>query len=316
MFSSYIPNLKKPSDNSSIFYKNFHNTFYLSQLTNLTLISYMDSFIELFSKEQILLVKKDELIKKGIISIDNSNEQEIFTINNEDEFRAYDLEDFIPQIIDEKIKARFHDMNAYLMCMGVKLDEKMNKEIDINLDNLLKTTNVKNWYSLIRGFLNIWEFLFLYSTFEMVLVQIMKDDKSIKSDELIESDRLISKLYDSYPEIKEIIENNGFMTNDGNVKLWKLYTQLRHLYSHSHGILTQENKNKIAGKLDSFKNSLEDLDIMNKSLMDIDDLFKNKTLKVDKFYLLKNEELNMFRNFVITVMESYDDVQIQKANKI
>lgn len=75
MFSSYLPTLKKPSNNSSNHYKNFHNIFYLSQITNLTLISYMDSFIEFFSKEQILLVKKDELIKKRIISITNVGDE-------------------------------------------------------------------------------------------------------------------------------------------------------------------------------------------------------------------------------------------------
>jgi len=55
MFSSYLPSLKKPSDTSSKHYKDFHNIFYLSQITNLTLISYMDSFIEFFSKEEILV---------------------------------------------------------------------------------------------------------------------------------------------------------------------------------------------------------------------------------------------------------------------
>lgn len=306
MFSSYLPNLKKPSNNSSNHYKDFHNIFYLSQITNLTLISYMDSFIEFFSKEQILLVKKDELIKKRVISITNVGDEEILVINNEDAFRAYDLEDFIPQIIEEKIKPRFREMSHYLMCMGVKLDENMEKEIDIEIENLLKTTNTTNWYLLIKGFLNIWEFLFLYSTLEMTITQI------INQDGWINANGLLSELYKIEPDLEKIIEDNGFLNSQGNLKLWNLYTELRNLYSHSHGMLTQSKKNDISGKLNDFKNSLKQLDFMNQSLMDIDNLFKNSTMIVSKFYLLKDEELNMFRNFIITLMESYDELHIKK----
>ncbi|GEM_PF-1833998 len=306
MFSSYLPNLKKPSNNSSTHYKDFHNIFYLSQITNLTLISYMDSFIEFFSKEQILLVKKDELIKKRIISITNVGDKEMLVINNEDAFRAYDLEDFIPQIIEERIKPRFREMSHYLMCMGVELDENMDKEIDINIENLLKTTNTTNWYILIKGFLNIWEFLFLYSTLEMTITQIINQDGWINASELL------SKLYQIEPDLEKVIEDNGFLSSQGNIKLWNLYTELRNLYSHSHGMLTKSKKSDISGKVNNFKNSLKELDFMNQSLMDIDNLFKNSTMKVSKFYLLKDAELNMFRNFIITLMESYDKLHISK----
>jgi hypothetical protein len=306
MFSSYLPNLKKPSNNSSKHYKDFHNIFYLSQITNLTLISYMDSFIEFFSKEQILLAKKDELIKKRIISITNIGNEEILVINNEDAFRAYDLEDFIPQIIEEKIKSRFSEMSHYLMCMGVKLDENMEKEIDIEIENLLKTTNTTNWYLLVKGFLNIWEFLFLYSTLEMTMTQI------INQDGWINANVLLSELYKIELDLEKTIENNGFLNSQGNLKLWSLYTELRNLYSHSHGMLTQSKKNDISGKLNDFKNSLKELDLINQSLMDMNNIFKNSNMKVGKFYLLKDEELNMFRNFVITLMESYDELHIKK----
>ena len=269
----------------------------------------MDSFIEFFSKEQILLVKKNELIKKRIITIRNEGDKEILVINNEEAFRAYDLEDFIPQIIEEKIKPRFREMSHVLMCMGVKLDEKMNKEIEINIESLLKTTNTKNWYTLIKGFLNIWEFLFLYSTLEMTMTKI------INQDEWINANELLNKLYTSETELEKLVEDNGFLNKNGNTNLWKLYTELRNLYSHTHGVLTQKKKNDICGKLNNFKNSLNELDFMNQSLMDIDNLFKNNTMKIGKFYLLKDEELNMFRNFTITLMESYDELYIKKLTK-
>ena len=50
MITSYLPTLNKPSKKSADWYVRFHQMYYLSQLTGLTLLSYMDSFIEMNSK--------------------------------------------------------------------------------------------------------------------------------------------------------------------------------------------------------------------------------------------------------------------------
>jgi hypothetical protein len=78
--------------------------------------------------------------------------------------------------IENNMMKRFDDIKNYLPMFGISIEGE-NKDIDINIKELLKTTNTKNWYSLIRGFLNIWEFMFLFSNIEMILKQILKDEE-------------------------------------------------------------------------------------------------------------------------------------------
>ena len=71
MLTAYMPTLRKPFNNSTDWYKNFYNIYYLSQVTNLTLLSYIESFIELH-KNSIIDIKHDEFLKRKIIS-ENKN---------------------------------------------------------------------------------------------------------------------------------------------------------------------------------------------------------------------------------------------------
>lgn len=303
MITAYLPTLKKPNIKSTKYYKDFHNIYYLSQITNLTLEAYMDSFIESNSKEIILKVKKDELLKKGIIKIYKIDGIEAIDILDENAFKSYDLEDFIPQIIENNMMKRFDDIKNYLPMFGISIEGE-NKDIDINIKELLKTTNTKNWYSLIRGFLNIWEFMFLFSNIEMILKQILKDEE-------IYTENLLEELLKLYPELTNDLNKKSYLDINGNKNLWKVYTQLRHIYSHYHGILTQETKNKLSGKLNNFKQSLDKMDIMQSMFVDTDNLFKSTNMKKDKFYLLPDVELNIFRNFIIDLMETYDEINIK-----
>lgn len=302
MITVYLPTLKKPNIKSTKYYKDFHNIYYLSQITNLTLESYMDSFIEFNSKAIILNVKKDELLKKGIIKIYKIDGMDAIDILDECAFKSYDLEDLIPHIIEEKIMKRFDDIKNHLPIFGLSIEGE-NKDIDINIKELLKTTNAKNWYSLIKGFLNIWEFMFLFSNIEMILKQILKNEE-------IYTENLLEELLKLHPELTEGLSKNSYLDINGNKNLWKIYTQLRHIYSHYHGILTQENKNKLSGKLNNFKKSLNKIDIMQSIFVDKDKLFKSTNMKKDKFYLLPDAELNIFRNFIIDLMETYDEINI------
>ncbi len=72
MLSAYTPTLRKPSVNSQDWYKSFHNIFYLSQVTNLTLLSYMDRYIHEDTGDMIKELEP-KLIKDKIISFDKDN---------------------------------------------------------------------------------------------------------------------------------------------------------------------------------------------------------------------------------------------------
>ena len=299
MLTAYIPILKAPSDKSSAWYKDFHNIFYLSQLTGVLLLSYLESFIEYFSKDKLIKEKKDYLLKHKIISY--SDENNIVSINKEDEFKSLVIEDFLNIIIEEHFKKHFEKMATYSTAIGIKPNDDLNKNINIDLEELLKTTNAKNWYAVIKGFLNIWEFLFLYSISETTFKKILNITGKTREEDLI------NNIINNFPLLKSILVDKIPISLDAINYLWILYTEFRNIYSHSHGIITHTAKSNIGGKLQNFRKSFN-LDTLEECWIDIDKIFKNNLLKKDKFYLLQDIELNIFRNFIIAFMESLDEV--------
>ena len=65
MLHVYEPTLEAPDSKSPDWYRSYHNSFYLCQLVNKLLLSYMVSFIDKNEKEGIILSKQKELIEQG-----------------------------------------------------------------------------------------------------------------------------------------------------------------------------------------------------------------------------------------------------------
>jgi len=306
MLTAYMPTLRKPFNNSTDWYKNFYNIYYLSQVTNLTLLSYMESFIELH-KNSIIDIKHDEFLKRKIISENKNKNISDWIINDEkkfyEEIKSFDIEQGLNEIFEQQISKRFDDINSFIMPFGTKLNDDLNKEISINFNEIKETTNAQNWYQIITGFLNIWEFLFLFSTTEHTLKTLLSYQRS---------DDLFLKLLETYPVLN--FQEKGFISNDGYKVLWQLYNEVRNLYSHTHGILVRKLKDKINSKTHELKVFFnDDVHIMDSSFLNEEKVFNNKNLIENKFYLLNNEELNLFRNFVIVTMESLDEFITNKS---
>ncbi len=293
MWPMYMPTLKAYSESSPEWYKNFHNTFYLSQISGLTLLSYMDTMID-SNKEIVIRVKKEELLKKKVITID----KDILTIRKEEDLKAIDVEDMIKQMISNIFSANQQDVTTYMTCLGLAFQEPLNKKIDINPDILLQKTNLKNWYSVLKGFLNIWEFMFLYSITESTLITLLNSTKRIRQE------NLISNILSKFP----IFEENENNEAESYIALWKLFTELRNVYSHTHGMMTQKAKMNLSGKIDIYKKSIEHLDLIFLSLLEPDSIFTKQSLQIDKFYLLSDKELNVFRNFIISLIEELSEI--------
>ncbi|EGR0791459.1 hypothetical protein EW129_23960, partial [Vibrio vulnificus] len=92
-----------------------------------------------------------------------------------------------------------------------------------------------------------------------------------------------------------------------------LYTSLRNVYSHTHGVISIENKQSLIVKGSAFKNEFEKAfhqDIMLSTLMvDTQDIFDFENLSINKFYLIPDHELNIFRNFVSELMLVLDRLE-------
>lgn len=228
-------------------------------------------------------------------------------IDNE-KLKSLCLEKFINEIIEETICENFNKNSNIVAFFGLGMDDRLNEDISINLLDLLKTTNTQNWYEAIKCFMNIWEFLFLYSTTENTLKQILKIEGDIKIKKLLE------KLHSTYKDLDKMLADNGYLTKKGNSNLFTLYTELRNVYSHSHGMITKRAKGNLNSKIDNFKKSLDEMDIINKLFVDAVDIFRKDRLQVNKFYLLQDQELNVFRNFITTLFEALDDIERTSKN--
>jgi len=300
MITGYLPLLKAPDDKSSDWYKEFHNLYYLSQLTNMLLLSYVDSFYELYSKEAILNEKHDYLVLNEIVTI---GQDDTMVIVDEDEVKSIEVEDFLEDIIENKFRAHAEMMSVHFAMIGLELEGSLDKKTEVNIKDLLKSTNAKNWYGVVKGFLNIWEFLFLYSIIETTV------KKHLNLTGQVHEENLLKLIFEKYPTLMAKVEEEISVDSHAITDLWVLYTGFRNIYSHSHGIITKYAKSSLAGKLQNFKDSFNVKGIHN-VLVEADKLFQNDMLVKDKFYLLQDIELNIFRNFIIALVENLEKVNI------
>ncbi|CDQ09848.1 conserved protein of unknown function [Acidithiobacillus ferrivorans] len=301
MLSAYSPTLKRPTKLSADWYRSFHTIFYLSQVTNLTLLTYIDSFIH---QDEVAIIDnfKDDLIDKKIIRINDENQS--YSIVKRSEFNSIHIEDTLRLVIEKVIQNNGHLNEMLLFGMGLELDGNKEKEVEVDLNSLLNATSSKNWYDALRGLLNVWEFLFLYGNIESTLKSILKKEGVANEEKLIPS---IFEHFDDLEESMGVPKSSVF-------DLWSLYTELRNIYAHGHGLITKLAKSNLGGKLDMARKSIPSFyDNGGIVITDINGIFNKSNIQKDKFYFLKDDELNIFRNLIINIAESMDHVH-QKLN--
>ena|SRR5471030_2620274 len=302
MIHTFIPTLERPRDSSSTWYRNFHNSFYVSQLVNNVLLSYMNSFIEIVKLEEIILNHKQEFIQTGVLSYD-----ERFDIAYLDRSKVYfyDVEQGLGELI-VKFKKTAKEQHHMLNCMGVDVGDYMDREIDISLSELKESIDAEDWYKVVKGFLNVWEFLFLFSITESTLKMIIGDYEYNTSD-------LIGKILKTKKALEGKMREKHNMNKKFMLKLWGLYTSLRNVYSHTHGVISIDNKNSLISKGNEFKNEFENAFhqdiILSSIIVDTEDIFNFENLSIDKFFLIPEHELNIFRNFVSELMTELDRLE-------
>lgn len=272
MIAAYMLNMSPPNENSPNWYKNFHNIFWFSQLTNVLFLSYMQTYVE-----------TDETLKR--ISPDKS------------------VSDYLDYII-KKFSNNNKNIEETLPYLGVSCD--LPKEVDIKLEDLKKLCGSDSWYDIMRGFLNIWDFLFLFSAFESAMKQAL-DCERLKGAHIIQTIR------------KKIgpITSGTHMEQIENC-LWPFFCDVRNLYSHSHGIVNPSDLEKLKESIENaheftenpaagMKKQFEEMD-ENEKLYCLSRLTENTFFKEDtfdsarilegNFFFISDQELNIFRNII------------------
>lgn len=313
MIHVYEPSIEAPTDKSPDWYKNYHNIFNICHLTNVLLLSYMKSYIQRFEYDVFLEENKEFLIKEGKL-IEKDFFGKVVTVVNEEDVFSLAVKSFLEEIIQNNV-LRAGEIKNHYSVMGVNVGEYFQKNVNVNLDELLKSLPTDNWYLVVTGFLNVWEFMFLFSTIESNLKEIL-NSRGVQGR--LYTNELIQKIGDEYPDVLESMREVHHFSKDVSLDIWILYTEIRNIYAHTHGILNDKNIRDLKKKIKYFRrsyrksfkeiNSVSDL-IFSDLVNEADELFESSTLINGKFYLIPDNELNIFRNFTSKFMTllSYSD---------
>ena len=313
MIHVYEPSIEAPTDKSPDWYKNYHNIFNICHLTNVLLLSYMKSYIQRFEYDVFLEENKEFLIKEGKL-IEKDFFGKVVTVVNEEDVFNLAVKSFLEEIIQNNV-LRAGEIKNHYSVMGVNVGEYFQKNVNVNLDELLKSLPTDNWYLVVTGFLNVWEFMFLFSTIESNLKEIL-DSRGVQGR--LYTNELIQKIGDEYPDVLESMREVHHFSKDVSLDIWILYTEIRNIYAHTHGILNDKNIRDLKKKIKYFRrsyrksfkeiNSVSDL-IFSDLVNEADELFESSTLINGKFYLIPDNELNIFRTFTSKFMTllSYSD---------
>lgn len=313
MIHVYEPSIEAPTDKSPDWYKNYHNIFNICYLTNVLLLSYMKSYIQRFEYDVFLEENKEFLIKEGKLIEKDFLGKVVTVVNDEDVFNLA-VKSFLEEIIQNNV-LRAGEIKNHYSVMGVNVGEYFQKNVNVNLNELLKSLPTDNWYLVVTGFLNVWEFMFLFSTIESNLKEIL-NSRGVQGR--LYTNELIQKIGDEYPDVLESMREVHHFSKDVSLDIWILYTEIRNIYAHTHGILNDKNIRDLKKKIKYFRrsyrksfkeiNSVSDL-IFSDLVNEADELFESSTLISGKFYLIPDNELNIFRNFTSKFMTllSYSD---------
>lgn len=293
MISAYSPILKKYSPDSPEWYRRFHSVFYMSQLTNQILFSYLESKIEDDKKDMIDDMEVD-LVNSKIIRKDSKSGAMI--VSKPDALKSKHIESVIDAIVDDIFENNEQMTDVYLSAMGLIHEGAIKKDISIDRNSLLNSTTSKNWYELISGLLTVWEFIFLYGAVESAFKDILSKHGKVREEDLLGS------IFDRFANLPS---NLGFERGDFE-KIWIFYTELRNIYVHNHGRINNRIKSNLGGKLNGLKEAICNMHAETIMIADLEEILKDGRVQDEKFYFMRDTELNIFRNSMIHLVENIE----------
>ncbi|MBB2931996.1 hypothetical protein [Paraburkholderia silvatlantica] len=279
MLNIFNPTIDAPTDVSPAWYVTFHDAYCLSQLTNAVLVGALDSLAH---------------VSQADVSDDDVHAHQRPSAG---------IDSVVSSIID-----RLHQLPEELkaLVMGMMLDPGDSFARNINIDGpkLLQTTGAENWQAAISGFLNIWEFLFLYSQVESTLKQVLN-----APDEGV--DGLVNAAFKRDANLADRLSKRDYVDRNYCAQLWKLFTAVRRLCAHAHGFLARRDIEDLKKFIVPFRKSVDtyfervsERNLLTAQFVRFDpmDLFREEKLVDGRFYLLDDLELNVFRHFVCCFM--------------
>lgn len=279
MLNMHIPTIENYSNQHADWYKGFSTAFNLSQLSNYLFLSYLTTQV---SQNTHILQTLPEY-KADLKKCNNSKD-------HDDLLHSMDILDMLNQIIAE-FTSTGERHREHLFYQGLSIHGYHDKDVKIDLKEILNSTTEKSWNKVIRGLVNVFEFLYLFSVTEDHLKILVKEHNTTS---------IVGKALNDKPGIIEHFHHEFKMPRNFIIKLWEFYIEVRNIYAHTFGYINEKDKIRLTDKRDGFLRAYEKLP-MDWHLFDNDledDFFNDEKIVPGKMYLISVSEICIFRNFV------------------
>lgn len=279
MLNMHIPTIENYSSDHADWYRGFSTAFNLSQLSNYLFLSYLTTQV---SQNTPILEEQPEYIA-GVKKCRSSEDID-------DLLHSIDILDMLNQIITD-FASTGQKHNEILFYRGLSIHGYHDKNVKVDLKEILSSTTEKSWNKVIRGLVNVFEFLYLFSVTEDHLKVIVNEDNA---------KAVVGKALKNKPGIIEHFDVEFKMPRNFIIKLWEFYVEVRNIYAHSFGYINEKDKKCLTKKREEFLEAYENLP-MDWHLFDhdmMDDFFHDGKIVVGKMYLVSVNEVCIFKNFV------------------
>lgn len=250
----------------------------------------------------------DFILQYSILISSNMIIYELVSESNED--KIFDL--------FQSYHSMFNDydyISNILPVIGIQMEVPQQEEIrGLILDKFFVEMMSKKYSpkQILFNYINLKEFVVLYALFEGILKEefircgLIDENKYLREKDIIE---YIKKKYKyNLDKLNDILESRSIYNLGSIESWWKFYTHFRHLIFHNGGKITRKWKNFY----DNLKSNLiENLksEKSNESFLEIINILDNlekidNSINIDEYFFLSDEFTNMFRDFVINLMES------------
>lgn len=302
LIDHYVPTLQAPGPDSPAWYVSFHSSFYMCQLVNNVLLSYMKTSGNA-AQQAIIDLHNEVLLKDGAIRrrADGS-----FEIIDHERVYSFDVEDFLHQHIEDFAQSA-RRIKHNLFSMGIEASGYVERCVAVDLPAILKSSGAVHWYAAVKGFLNVWEFLFLFGIAEPTLKQI----HSKLAEKAAPTLELVSSLNNRCSGLVQLMENEHGITADLANSIWKLFTSVRNVYAHKHGMIAETDENDILRRADEFRKHYANCFLspdnpsswlLSRLIEEPGQFFPKNRFQSGAFFFLQDHELNVFRNFISEYM--------------
>ena len=178
-----------------------------------------------------------------------------------------------------------------------KIMDDFNKNVQLDIERIIGLTVSGSWSESLKGFLNIWEFIFIFCLFEGAARNLVSRKTLMR--------KVVPSIFEKYPDQVRMLDLEFCFTEDVYFRSWNVFVSLRNIYSHSHGVMDAKSRSDLVKRITEFRsayeNSFNESQSENSLILEAmspgsDDLFDEDKIQNGKVYFIEDKELNIFKS--------------------